>query len=238
MMTASDITLYTDSTPNGAKAPIILEELGLPYKLEHIPIHSGRQKEEWYLKINPNGQIPAITDGKQRVFESAAILLYLTHKYDTDGKVSYAPGTPEYFEQLSWISWQIAALGPKAGQALAFSTFAPVRSDYAIEKFLNDTKALFSVLESRLKESPYLAGDKFTIADIASFTWVFWGADALDFGLAEWPHVKSWVEKISQRPAVQKGLSTPPPPWTPEQFKEFCRGKRAELLAKENTDKY
>ncbi|KAL4972125.1 glutathione S-transferase [Aspergillus desertorum] len=238
MTVASDITLYTDNTPNGAKAPIILEELGLPYKLEHLSIQSGKQKEEWYLKINPNGQIPAITDGKQRVFDSGAILLYLTQKYDTENKVSYPVGTPEYFETLSWISWQIGGLGPKAGQALAFAAFAPVRSDYAIEKFLNETKNLFGVLEYRLKESPYLAGDKYTIADIASFPWVFQGADALDLDLNEWPHVKAWVEKIIQRPAVQKGLTTPTPPFTAEQFKEFCRAQRAAVLAKENTDKH
>ncbi|KAL5334267.1 glutathione S-transferase [Aspergillus crustosus] len=237
-MSTPDITLYTDNTPNGSKAPIVLEELGLSYKLEHIPLESRRQKEEWYLKINPNGQIPAITDGSQRVFESASILLYLTYKYDPEGKISYAPGTPEYFEQLSWLSWQIAALGPKAGQALAFSTFAPIRSDYAINKFTNDTKSVFGVIESRLSESPYLAGEKFTIADIASFTWISWGADALDFDLAEWPHVQSWVEKIAQRPAVKKGLSNPPSRWTVEEFKEFCRGKKAEVLAKENTDKH
>jgi glutathione S-transferase len=184
----------------------------------------------------------------------------LTQKYDKEGKVSYAPGTPEYYEQLSWISWQIGGLGPKAGtayslleprkdgrgrcfdkkagQALAFAAFAPVRSDYAIEKFLNETKNLFSVLEYRLKESPYLAGDKFTIADIASFPWVFQGADALDIDLDAWPHVKSWVEKIIQRPAVQKGLATPTPPFTAAQFKEFCRAQRAAVLAKENTDKH
>ncbi|KAL3442730.1 glutathione S-transferase [Aspergillus insuetus] len=237
MTLASDITLYTDNTPNGAKPPILLEELGLPYKLEHLSIQSGRQKEEWYLKINPNGQIPAITDGEQRVFDSGAILLYLAQKYDTDGKVSYAVGTPEYYEQLSWISWQIGGLGPKAGQALAFAAFAPVRSDYAIEKFLKETKNLFGVLEYRLKESPYLAGDKYTIADIASFPWVFQGADALDIDLAEWPHLQRWVGKILQRPAVQKGLATPTPPFTAEGFREFCRAQRAAVLAKVNSDK-
>ncbi|KAL4860533.1 hypothetical protein BDV12DRAFT_191653 [Aspergillus spectabilis] len=226
-MTAPDITLYTDNTPNGAKAPILLEELGLPYKLEHISNSSGQQKEEWYLKINPNGQIPAITDGKQRVFDSGAILLYLTHKYDPEGRASYALGTQEYFEQLTGI-----------GQALAFSAFAPVRSDYPIEKSLKDVKNLFGVLEYRLKESAYLAGERFTIADIASFPWVYQGAVALDFDLAEWPHVKSWVERIIERPAVQKGLNTPAPPFTPEQFKDFCRAKRAEIQAKKNTDKH
>lgn len=126
----------------------------------------------------------------------------------------------------------------KTGQALAFAAFAPVRSDYAIEKFLNEVKNLFSVLEYRLKESAYLAGDKYTIADIISFPWVFQGADALDLDLNEWPHLKKWNDKIIQRPAVQKGLATPTPPFTAEQFKGFIQGQKAAVLAKENTDKH
>ncbi|KAL4745149.1 hypothetical protein BDW72DRAFT_198911 [Aspergillus terricola var. indicus] len=237
-MSTPDITLYTDNTPNGHKIPIILEELGLPYKLEQLSIQTGEQKKEWFLKINPNGQIPALTDGKQRVFDSGAILLYLADKYDAEGKVSYRPGTPEYYEQLSWIFWQIGGLGPQGGAALSFSTFAPVRSDYAIEKFLSGYKNLLGVLEYRLKESPYLAGEKYTIADIASFTWAAQGAAALDIDLAEWPHVKAWTDKIVQRAAVQKGLVTPKPPFDLEQFKVILRGQREALLKKENSDKH
>ncbi|KAL4904022.1 hypothetical protein BDW74DRAFT_31539 [Aspergillus multicolor] len=236
-MSSPDITLYTDNTPNGHKIPIILEELGLPYELKQVNLQSGQQKEEWYLKINPNGQIPALTDGTQRVFDSGAILLYLADKYDPEGKVSYRYATPEYVEQLSWIFWQIGGLGPKGGAALAFSTFAPVRSDYAINKFLSEFKNLFSVLEYRLSESPYLAGEKYTIADIASFTWVFQGAAALDLDLGEWPHVKAWTERIVARPAVQRGLEIPKPPFDLEQFRVFLRGQREALLKKGNEDK-
>lgn len=136
---SSNITLYTWPTPNGIKASITLEELGLPYKTESIDISTNTQKEEcahlptpstlqppadndkhrWFLKINPNGRIPAITDGSQRVFESGAIMLYLADKYDTDRKISYAPGTPEHIEQLSWLMFQMGGVGPMQGTSPA-----------------------------------------------------------------------------------------------------------------------
>ncbi|KAL6234078.1 hypothetical protein BDW75DRAFT_231462 [Aspergillus navahoensis] len=219
-MSTPDITLYTDNTPNGHKIPIILEELGLSYKLKQLSIQTGEQKKEWFLKISPNGQIPALTNAKQRVFDSGAILLYLADKYNPEGKVSYRPGTPEYYKQLSWIFWQISSLGLQGGAALSFSTFTPVRSDYVIEKFLGGYKNLLGVLEHRLKESPYLAGEKYTIADIA------------------WPHVKAWMDKIVQRAAVQKGLVTPKPPFNLEQFKVMLRAQREVLIKKENSEKY
>lgn len=141
---SSNITLYTWPTPNGIKASITLEELGLPYKTVPIDISTNIQKEEyahrahqlyprvmewdaialtnvinrWFLKINPNGRIPAITDGSQRVFESGAIMLYLAEKYDTDRKISYAPGTPEHVEQLSWLMFQMGGVGPMQGTAI------------------------------------------------------------------------------------------------------------------------
>jgi glutathione S-transferase len=139
---SSNITLYTWPTPNGIKASITLEELGLPYKTEPIDISTNIQKEEcafphstpprplyteqrwyrihsWFLKINPNGRIPAMTDGSQRVFESGAIMLYLAEKYDSDRKISYAPGTPEYIEQLSWLMFQMGGVGPMQGTSPA-----------------------------------------------------------------------------------------------------------------------
>ncbi|KUM60352.1 hypothetical protein ACN42_g6790 [Penicillium freii] len=133
---SSNITLYTWSTANGIKASITLEELGLPYKTEGIDISSSSnpQKEEWFLKINPNGRIPALLDGSQRVFESGAIMTYLVDKYDTERKISYAPGTPEHVEQTSWLMFQMAGLGPMQGQANHFRLFANTRSDYAIQR--------------------------------------------------------------------------------------------------------
>ncbi|KAF9886868.1 hypothetical protein FE257_010991 [Aspergillus nanangensis] len=254
-MLTPDITLYSEPTPNGVKVSIVLEELGLPYKAQSINLTKDEQKEEWFLKINPNGRIPAITDGKLRVFESAAIMLYLADKYDTDRKISYSPETPQYCEQLSWLMWQMAGLGPNqgsflpldiasqvvlipddmTGQANHFLIFAPVRSDWAIKRFKDETKRLYSVLDARLQESPYLAGDKYTIADIASFAWVR-RVDVMDLDIAEWPALKKWCDGIEQREAVQKGLSVPPPSLSPEQLTELLVTKKREMRQKGNSD--
>ncbi|KKA18600.1 hypothetical protein T310_7459, partial [Rasamsonia emersonii CBS 393.64] len=190
-------------------------------------------------QINPNGRIPAITDGNQRVFESGAILLYLTDKYDTERRFSYAPGTPEYVEELCWLMWQMGGLGPMQGQANHFRVFAQVRSDYGIKRYMDETKRLYSVLESRLQETgAYLAGPKYTIADIASYGWVRSAPNALDIDLSEWPALKKWYETISQREAVQRGVKIPPPKFSEEQFREFMKAAREKIDAKENTDKY
>ncbi|PLB45875.1 glutathione S-transferase [Aspergillus steynii IBT 23096] len=237
-MSSPNIDLYTAGTANGFKVSILLEELGLPYKTHALDLGANQQKEEWFLKINPNGRIPAITDGETRVFESAAILLYLADKYDTERKFSYAPGTAEYAEQLSWLMWQMGGLGPMQGQANHFAAFATVRSDYGIQRYTDETKRLYSVLELRLQESPYLAGDKLTIADLASYPWVMAGPLVLDLDLAEWPALKKWSDSIAEREAVQKGLKIPPPRVPLDQMAEFLAGKKREILARENTDKH
>ncbi|KAE8407800.1 glutathione S-transferase [Aspergillus pseudonomiae] len=232
---SSDITLYTWSTANGIKASITLEELGLHYKIKPIDIGAGVQKEEWFLKINPNGRIPALTDGSQRVFESGSIMLYLADKYDTERKISYAPGTPEYIEQVSWLMFQIGGIGPMQGQANHFRLVANVRSDHAIKRFMDETKRLYSVLESRLTESPYLAGSKYTIADIASYTWVRRGPALLEIDLSEFPAVKRWVDEIGKRAAVQKGVDVPHVDRTNEQMGVF-QSARAKIDAMVNSD--
>ncbi|KAJ5287646.1 hypothetical protein N7478_003332 [Penicillium angulare] len=232
----SDITLYSWPTPNGIKASIALEELGLPYKTVPMNIGTNIQKEDWFLKINPNGRIPAITDGSQRVFESGSILLYLADKYDTDRKISYAPGTPEYIEQLSWIMFQTGGIGPMQGQANHFRLFANTRSDYGIKRYIDETKRLFSVLEIRLKESPWLAGDKYTIADIANYSWVQMAPGALEIDLAEFPAVKKWVEEIKKRGAAQKGANIPDSGRTEEARLEGFKNARAKIDAMKNTD--
>ncbi|KAJ5132822.1 hypothetical protein N7448_006980 [Penicillium atrosanguineum] len=234
----SDITLYTWPTPNGVKASITLEELGIPYKTEGIDISTNVQKEDWFLKVNPNGRIPAILDGSQRVFESGAIMIYLADKYDTDRKISYAPGTPEHIEQLSWLMFQMGGLGPMQGQANHFRLFAGVRSDYGIKRYTDETKRLYSVLESRLQESPYLAGSKYTIADIANYSWVRSGPGALEIDLSEFPALKKWVDEIGKRAAVQKGLDVPSTGRTEEQRNEFFRNARAKIDGMSNTDKH
>ncbi|OGE57886.1 hypothetical protein PENARI_c001G03621 [Penicillium arizonense] len=235
---SSNITLYTWPTPNGIKASITLEELGLPYKTEGINISTNVQKEDWFLKINPNGRIPALLDGSQRVFESGAIMIYLVDKYDTDRKISYAPGTPEHVEQTSWLMFQMGGLGPMQGQANHFRLFAGARSDYGINRYIEETKRLYSVLESRLKESPYLAGSKYTIADIANFSWVRNAPVSLEIDLSEFPALKKWVDEINQRPAVQKGVDVPQTGRTPEQLAELFQNCRAKIDGMTNSDKH
>lgn len=118
--TMSDLTLYTYGTPNGHKASVTLEELGVKYTAKSINITKNEQKEPSFLKINPNGRIPALTDGSQRIFETGAIMLYLTDKYDTEHKISFAQGSSDYYECLSWVMWQMGGLGPMQGQANHF----------------------------------------------------------------------------------------------------------------------
>ncbi|KAJ5384583.1 hypothetical protein N7517_002494 [Penicillium concentricum] len=191
--------------------------LRLPYKAKGIDIssNSNTQKEEWFLKINPNGRIPALLDGSLRVFESGAIMTYLVDKYDTDRKVR--------------------ADNPPSNH---FRLFANTRSDYAIRRFVNETKRLYSVLESRLKESPYLAGEKYTIADIASFAWVRNADMCLEIDLSEFPALKRWVEEIDKRAAVQKGVNVPRSGWTPEQKAEYFRNCRAKVDAMTTSDQH
>jgi len=234
----ADITLYTFGTPNGFKISIMLEELGLPYKVVEINLIKKEQKEDWFLKINPNGVIPAILDGNQRVFESGAIMLYLAEKYDAERKISYAPGTPEYTEQLSWFMLQVGGLGPMQGQAHHFRIFADARSEYSIERYYNETKRLYSVLDSRLKESPYLAGDKYTIADIMHFVCVNVAPAALEIDISEWPALKGWMERIKQREGVKKGLGVPKGAAGAGEIAEFMKKGRARIDAMTNADRY
>ncbi|KAK9376807.1 glutathione S-transferase [Lipomyces chichibuensis] len=234
---ANNLTLYTFGTPNGFKASITLEELNLPYKAEKIDITKNVQKEPWFLEINPNGKIPAIKDGDFGVFESGAIMLYLVDKYDKEHKISYPHGSSEYYEMLSWLMFQIGGLGPMAGQASHFLGMAKVRSDYAIERYMTELKRLYSVLESRLASHDWLAGDKFTLADIATFPWVR-GAPNLLIDLNEWPGVKNWFDRISAREGVQRGLNVPPSTMTPEQIKTLWANMRNKIASMENTDKH
>ncbi|KAK9492226.1 glutathione S-transferase [Lipomyces doorenjongii] len=234
---ANDLTLYTFGTPNGFKASITLEELNLPYKTEKIDISKNIQKEPWFLEINPNGRIPAIKDGDLRVFESGAIMLYLVDKYDKEHKISYPHGSGDYYEMLSWLMFQMGGIGPMQGQANHFVAMAKVRSDYAIERYVTETKRLYSVLESRLASHDWLAGDKYTLADIANFTWVR-GAPRLLIDLDEWPGVKKWVDRIAARQGVQRGINVPPSTMTPEQMMVSWENMRNKIAAMENTDKH
>jgi glutathione S-transferase len=217
MAATSDIHLYTAQTPNGIKVPILLEELGLPYKVTRIELSKNTQKEPWFLEINPNGRIPALTDtftdGKEiKLFESGAIMQYLVERYDKDHKVSYPYGTREYWEVNAWLFWQMGGLGPMQGQSNHFTRYAPEKIEYGVNRYQNETRRLYGVMDTALAKSSsgYLVGDRATIADFACWGWVashHWAGVDLD----EFPHLEKWLEKLLARPGLEKGRNVPTP---------------------------
>ncbi|CAG8680298.1 uncharacterized protein OCT59_016565 [Rhizophagus irregularis] len=212
-MTTPDITFYTAVTPNAIKVSIVLEELEIPYKVRELSFKDEEQKQPWFLKINPNAKVPAITDhsrGNFHVFESGAIMIYLCEHYDPEGKL--LPKDPDLRSQvIQWVMFQMGGLGPMQGQAIHFNRYAPEKIPYAIKRYTDETIRLCSVLNSALEGKEYLVGNKFTLADAISFPWVrahaFSGIESID----EFPNLKAWVARISARPAVQKGLNVPVP---------------------------
>ncbi|GMU02704.1 glutathione S-transferase N-terminal domain-containing protein [Corallococcus caeni] len=202
------IDLYTWGTPNGFKVSVALEELALPYTVHALDISTGVQKQPAFLAINPNGRIPAIVDraeGDFAVFESGAILIYLAEKtgrlMPTDAK-----GRSRV---IQWLMFQMAGVGPMQGQANVFFRYFPEKLQPAIDRYQNETRRLYTVLESRLKDHEYLAGD-YSIADIANWAWVRshdWAGVSVD-GL---PGVQRWLAAIENRPASQRGLDVPTP---------------------------
>ncbi len=201
------IDLYTWPMPNGFKVSIMLEETGLPYKVTAVDINVGDQFKPEFLKISPNNKIPAIVDrdgpdGKPYpVFESGAILLYLA---DKTGRFMPRP-VAERYTVVQWLMFQMGGIGPMLGQAHHFRKYAPEPIPYAIERYTNEAKRLYGVLDKRLGDSEYLAGD-YSIADMAVFPWLRphknQGQDLADF-----PNVKRWFEAIAARPAVERGLA-------------------------------
>ncbi|HZM44340.1 MAG TPA: glutathione S-transferase N-terminal domain-containing protein [Burkholderiales bacterium] len=202
------IDLYTWTTPNGRKVSIMLEEIGLPYRVHSINIGKDEQFAPDYLKINPNGKIPSIVDpegpdGKPiAMMESGAILIYLARK---TGKLLPA-GRKEY-DALQWLMFQMGGVGPMFGQTHHFLRAAKEQVPYAIERYSKETKRLYGVLNERLKGSDYLAGE-YSIADIATYPWVA-RYDWHKTDLTDFPGVKRWFDAISARPAVKKGMGVP-----------------------------
>ena len=202
------ITLYSAATPNGYKASIALEEMGLDYDLVPVDLGAGTQKESWFLALNPNGRIPVIIDHDNddfAVFESGAILQYLAEKTE-----KLLPADTKGRSLVNqWLMFQMGGLGPMQGQAHVFFRYFPEKIDSIIARYQNETRRLYAVLNTRLSASPYLAGDEYSIADIANWTWVRsheWAGVSLD-GLDA---LKNWFDKISARPAVMRGLENPP----------------------------
>jgi GST-like protein len=200
------IDLYTWPTPNGHKIHIALEELGLPYTVHAVDIAEGDQFKPEFLKISPNNRIPAIVDqdgpkGKPLAqFESGAILIYLAEK---TGKLLAPKGNARY-AALQWLMFQMASIGPMLGQVHHFRAYAPEKIPYAIDRYTNEAKRLYGVLDRRLGEAEYLAGE-YGIADIATFPWLrYWEKQGVV--LSDYPNVQRWFQAIEARPAVQRGL--------------------------------
>jgi GST-like protein len=219
------IDLYTAATPNGFKISIALEELELPYRVNRVDIRKGDQFSPDFLRISPNNKIPAIVDrdaGDLSVFESGAILVYLAEK---TGKL-LAPSGAARYATLEWLFFQVGGTGPMFGQAHHFRAYAPEKIAYAIDRYTNEAKRLFGVLERRLATVEYLAGDVYTIADIANLPWLL-GHDRIDIDIAKFPHVGAWMAKLKARPAVARGLAVPPPNSAPmdEKARDVLFGK-------------
>lgn len=221
------IELFTSETPNGWKISIALEEMALPYSYRHIKLSQRQQKEEWYLKLNPNGRIPTIIDHDNDdfvVFESGAILIYLAEKTglfmprDVKGRSLV----------IQWLMFQMAGIGPMMGQANVFFRYAPEKIPYAIERYQREVRRLLEVLEQRLSDHEYLAGD-YSIADMATWAWVRgydWGGVSIE-GL---DHLTRWMDLIAARPAVQRGMAIPPSDDLGDRSKQTIEGARNILV--------
>ncbi len=202
------IELFTSPTPNGWKASITLEELGIEYSVRHIEMDKLQQKEPWFLELNPNGRIPVIVDhdnGDFAAFESGAIMIYLAEQAgrllptDVRGRSLV----------IQWLMFQMGGIGPMMGQANVFYRYAPERIPYAIERYQREVRRLLEVLDTRLADNEYLAGD-YSIADIANWSWVRgykWAGVEID-GLG---HLERWLDAIAERPAVKRGQDVPVP---------------------------
>jgi GST-like protein len=197
------IDLYYWTTPNGHKITIFLEEVGLPYNIIPVNIGAGEQFQPEFLKVSPNNRIPAIVDREPvngdapiSVFESGAILLYLAEK---TGKL-IPQDAASRAEVLQWLFWQMAGLGPMAGQNHHFSSYAPEKIDYAINRYVNETGRLYAVLDRRLADREFVAGD-YSIADIAAYPWIV-PYERQSQKLENFPNLKRWFETIQARPAT------------------------------------
>jgi len=200
------ITLYTAPTPNGHKASIMLEELGLPYKVQLVNIGTGEQKKPDYVKLNPNGRIPTLVDHENddfAVFESGAILIYLAEKYgkflpkDVKGRSSV----------IQWLMFQMGGVGPMQGQANVFFRYWLEKYQPGIDRYQKEVRRLYEVLNTRLEGREFLC-DEYSIADIATYPWVKihgWAGVEVS-GL---PHLQAWMTRLWERPAVQRGLAVP-----------------------------
>ena len=201
------IEVYSWATPNGHKVHIMLEECGLAYRVHAVDIGAGDQFKPEFLAISPNNKIPAILDsdgpdGKpMSMFESGAILIYLAAK---TGRLMPADLRAKY-EVLQWLMFQMGHVGPMLGQAHHFRMYAPEKIPYAVDRYSNEAKRLYGVMNRRLAKSKYLGGAEYSIADIAIFPWLrSWKNQGIDW--IDFPHLKGWFDEIAARPAVMRGV--------------------------------
>ncbi len=204
------IDIYSWATPNGHKVHIMLEEcgqrLGRDWQAHPINIGSGDQFQPAFLEISPNNKIPAMVDPKgpngkpMHLFESGAILLYLASKFNRFLPKSDAAK----FETLQWLMFQMGGVGPMLGQAHHFRIYAPEKIDYAYDRYTNEAKRLYGVLDKQVQKHPYIAGKQYTVADIATFPWLrSWQNQGIDW--KNYPALKDWFDRVSERPAVKRG---------------------------------
>lgn len=196
------IELYAYNTPNGRKIPVALEEMGLPYNVHVVDITKDQQLKPDFLRISPNNKIPAIVDTEGSggaplsVFESGAILLYLAHK-----AARFGGATPRaHVEVIQWLMWQMGGLGPMLGQNHHFNRYAPDKIDYAINRYVTETNRLYGVLDRRLAERAFIAGE-YTIADMACYPWIV-PHEIQGQTLSDFPNLQRWFEAIRTRPAT------------------------------------
>ena len=201
------IDLYTWTTPNGRKVSIVLEELGLPYTVHAINITEGDQMKPAFLKISPNNKIPAIVDNDDGIamMESGAILLYLAQK---TGQLMPTE-TKAYWRAMEWLMWQMGGVGPMLGQVHHFLKFNEGKAPYAEERYANEAKRLYGVLDARLADHEYIVDD-YSVADIATWPWIS-RFEWQRIDMNEFPNVKRWYTAIAARPAVVKGYDVPKP---------------------------
>ncbi len=230
------IDFYFWTTPNGYKVLAFLEEPGIPYRIVPVNISKGEQFDPEFLKISPNNKMPAIVDrspkglaGPIPIFESGAILLYLAEK---TGRL-LPKDAPGRVEVLQWLFWQMGGLGPMLGQNLHFGQYAPEKIPYAIDRYVDETSRLFKVLDKRLADREFIA-DKYSIADIASYPWVF-KHPYLQLELEDFPNLKRWFETVEQRPAVARayeiGASINTTPTVTEESRKFLLGQNDRSVA-------
>ena len=199
------IDLYTWSTPNGRKASIMLEEIGLPYTVHSIDISKDEQFAPDFLKISPNNRIPAIVDRDTgiSVFETGALMIYLA---DKTGKLLPKEGAARY-QVIEWLMWQMGGIGPMLGQAHHFIKYNKGKAPYAEERYSKEANRLYGVLDRRLQGRDFVAGD-YSIADIAIWPWIS-RFEWQEVNMKQYPNVKRWYEAIAARPAVKKGYAVP-----------------------------